>query len=63
MWRRIWNSELTNEQAMDRIAELYVSELRRRVGFADQILMRDLWTDAPAYRLSSARALLTGWNR
>jgi three-Cys-motif partner protein len=51
LWRRIWNSELSNEQAMDRIAELYVSELRRRVGFADQIPMRDRWGDTPPYRL------------
>lgn len=32
-------------------AELYLSELRDRVGFADHILMRDNYGDAPAYRL------------
>jgi three-Cys-motif partner protein len=51
LWRRIWNSELSNEAAMDKIAELYVAELRRRVGFADQIPMRDHWGDTPPYRL------------
>jgi hypothetical protein len=52
MWRRIWNSpEYDNDKAMDRIAELYLSELRRRIGFANQILMRDNYGDTPAYRL------------
>jgi three-Cys-motif partner protein len=52
MWRRIWNSpEYDNQKAMDRIAELYLSELRRRIGFANQILMRDNYGDTPAYRL------------
>ncbi len=39
------------KEAMDRIAELYLSELRRRIGFANQILMRDNYGDTPAYRL------------
>ena len=30
---------------------LYLSELRRRIGFANQILMRDSYGDTPAYRL------------
>jgi three-Cys-motif partner protein len=52
MWRRIWDSpEYDNKEAMDRIAELYLSELRRRIGFANQILMRDNYGDTPAYRL------------
>jgi three-Cys-motif partner protein len=51
LWRRIWNSALSNEEAMDKIADLYVSELRSRVGFADQIPMRDHWGDVPPYRL------------
>jgi three-Cys-motif partner protein len=52
MWRRIWNSpEYSTDDAMDRIAELYLSELRQRIGFANQILMRDNDLDAPAYRL------------
>ena len=52
MWRRIWNSpEFDNDRAMDQIAALYLSELRRRIGFANQILMRDNHVDAAAYRL------------
>jgi three-Cys-motif partner protein len=52
LWRRIWNSGLSNEEAMDKIADLYVSELRSRVGFADQIPMHDRWGDVPPYRLA-----------
>jgi len=52
MWRRIWNSpDLNNDEAMRRIAELYVAELRRRIGFANQILIRDSAGVSPAYRL------------
>jgi three-Cys-motif partner protein len=52
MWRRIWDSpEHDNDTAMAQIAELYLSELRGRIGFANQILMRNNYADQPAYRL------------
>ncbi len=63
LWRRIWNSELSNEAAMDKIADLYVTELRRRVGCADQIPMRDHWGDSRRIGWCSAMALPTGWSR
>lgn len=52
MWRRIWDApDFDNDQAMDRIVELYLSELRGRIGYAHQIRMRDNLNDRPAYRL------------
>jgi hypothetical protein len=52
LWRRIWTDH--NRSADDAIAatiELYLSELRLRIGYAHQIAIRDTYSDRPAYRL------------
>jgi three-Cys-motif partner protein len=61
MWRRIWNSaDVDSGEAMNRIADLYLSELRRRIGFANQILLRDNYGDRPVYRLVFCTGSLHG---
>jgi three-Cys-motif partner protein len=52
LWRRVWtdNSRSTDD-AIAATVELYLSELRLRIGYAHQIPIRDAYGDRPAYRL------------
>lgn len=52
LWRRLWsNGDGDTDAAIDAIVELYLSELRTRIGYAHQIKMRDHHADRAAYRL------------
>jgi three-Cys-motif partner protein len=51
MWRRLWTGSVDTYAAMEKTAELYLSELRTRIRYAHQIPIRDTYSDRPAYRL------------
>lgn len=52
LWRRRWSDgPIDTDSAMDATAQLYLSELRTRIGFAHQMTMRDHYADRAAYRL------------
>jgi len=51
MWRRLWTGSVDTYAAMEKTAELYLSELRTRIRYAHQIPIRDTYIDRPAYRL------------
>jgi three-Cys-motif partner protein len=52
LWRRIWTDKgRSTDDAIAATIELYLSELRLRIGYAHQIAIRDAYNDRPAYRL------------
>jgi three-Cys-motif partner protein len=52
LWRRIWaDHSRSTDDAISATVELYLSELRLRIGYAHQIAIRDAYSDRPAYRL------------
>jgi three-Cys-motif partner protein len=52
LWRRLWrNGTRDTDVAIDAIVELYLSELRTRIGYAHQVRMRDHYAQRAAYRL------------
>jgi len=52
LWRRIWTDQSrSTDDAIAATIELYLSELRLRIGYAHQIPIRDAFSDRPAYRL------------
>lgn len=52
LWRRLWSNGTSNtDAAIDAIVELYLSELRTRIGYAHHIRMRDHCAQRAAYRL------------
>jgi three-Cys-motif partner protein len=52
LWRRLWTDhKRQTEDAIEKTVELYLSELRLRVGYAHQIQIRDAYVDRPSYRL------------
>jgi hypothetical protein len=52
LWRKVWSGEpVDTHAAMDATVELYLSELRKRISYANEIKMRDAFSDRAAYRL------------
>ena len=51
LWRRLWSGTVDTHAAMDATVELYLSELRKRISYANEIKMRDSFSDRAAYRL------------
>ena len=50
-WRRLWSEPVDTTVAMDATVELYLSELRKRISYANEIKMRDSFSARAAYRL------------